>query len=1256
MKWISAGDIKYWVTAKRRHCEETLPELIRRLICATAETVDRIDFPSGDSVTTGGWDGRLNTPSVSPFFPGGVSGWEMGVDGSPGVKAERDYATRTADPGGLKPEESTFVFVTPRPWPRRHDWEAAKRQEGVWKDVRTIAASELESWLESAPSVARWLGRQLGKTPGVIRDLESVWDEWAAATDPVMIPDVVSAGRAEQVQRVHQWLAAAPGVLELQGDAPDEVRAFLFAAIAQQDEPARTKSLSRCLVVEDIAQLRACLDYSPLVIVAPAECREAVGHAIQKSHHVLLTADSNAIDFRGRLVLLSRPRRDMLEAALHKNGFADADAHCLARDSGASIPVLRRRVFRASIGAPAWARPDSARLLLPPLLAGAWKDGQAGDQAILKVLTGRSEFATEFEPLLSVPDAPLRKFDNVWMLKSPLDAWFLLAHNLDAEHLARFRRAAVEALGEVHPKYELDPGRRWAAAMYGRQPRHSNWIRQGLAQTLVLLGVHGNRTTDPAATDAANAVTRDVLARAETWQSWSSLKDITPLLAEAAPETFMDALDNRLRNDAALFIELMKDNGTTFGECRHVGLLWALEGLAWEPAYFHRAVSILASLTEIDPGGSWGNRPVNSLRNVFLPREPQTYASPALRLAAFDALSDRSPELAWRVAEGTMRSAKISAAHQFRWRAYAEQRQPLDRVSPESYREYVQGMLPRIDCLIAATPANLIAAVKDFVRVEVARGAIMRCLAQVDLPALSADERDRLSANLRSVLHWINTYADSEIRQYVPDLAMALERLAPADLLERHGWLLGSAWPSLPEGEPKEPGERERLVTERREAAARVVLDNVELTRILDYASRVEHVGAFGHALGKVVRDEEEDERVLNAAMAREPVSEPFVVGYATGRVESAGREWVSKCAARLQASGSAPEAIARLYLSLREDRRTWTEIAGHGAAVESAYWKRVTGRPKTSADEAAMAVGKLLDADRPDAAVSIAGHDDVSLPSELLQRLLGALLTVDPRKSLLDGTMFRYHLGRVFAQLYDRAELSLEDVAMLEWPFAQILGDEAARVAGGPLAIHRLLDRDPSFFALMVSLVYKRDDRAAEPHDERIPEERREAMVGNARQVLRSWRRLPGLTDDGSLDGKALSDWVEAARTRCAETSHVVGGDIEIAEIFARSPSDAAGVWPHPVVRDIIEALRSEAVDEHLPVAVYNNRGVSTRGIFDGGTQEHTLAAHYDEMSKALSAKWPRTAAVLGTIARSYRLDARQEDMTAELRDVSRG
>jgi hypothetical protein len=69
-------------------------------------------------------------------------------------------------------------------------------------------------------------------------------------------------------------------------------------------------------------------------------------------------------------------------------------------------------------------------------------------------------------------------------------------------------------------------------------------------------------------------------------------------------------------------------------ECKHSGLLWALESTAWSSQYFASSVRALADLAEVDPDGRWSNRPVNSLRDFFLLGFPQTFASPKERLAA----------------------------------------------------------------------------------------------------------------------------------------------------------------------------------------------------------------------------------------------------------------------------------------------------------------------------------------------------------------------------------------------------------------------------------------------------------------------------------------------------------------------------------------------------------------------------------------------------------------------------------------------
>jgi hypothetical protein len=53
-----------------------------------------------------------------------------------------------------------------------------------------------------------------------------------------------------------------------------------------------------------------------------------------------------------------------------------------------------------------------------------------------------------------------------------------------------------------------------------------------------------------------------------------------------------------------------------------------------------------------------------------------------------------------------------------------------------------------------------------------------------------------------------------------------------------------------------------------------------------------------------------------------------------------------------------------------------------------------------------------------------------------------------------------------------------------------------------------------------------------------------------------------------------------------------------------------------------------------------------------DGGAQEVALAERYEASAQALAPRYVRTAAVLRSLARTYRDMARREDASAELRE----
>jgi len=1260
MKWITASDIKSWAQVKQRHCSEMLPELVRRLILAhTTDAVDKFDFPSGDSVATSGWDGCLKTSVLSSFFPNGSSGWEISTKKSAKTKADEDYDKRTLNPLGLNVKETTFVFVTPRAWPGYIKWQKNKRTAGIWKNVYVVNADRLEQWLESTPAVALWLARKIGKfNSSGICDLEAIWEEWSVGTEPIMTPELVIGGRTRDMEVIQKWIAERPGILEVQGDHLDEVFAFLYASIVTLPKTEKVQALARCIVVENINELKqvtqAFQNY-PLIIAAHGECINAASFAVSKGHHVFISMDATVIAMRD-IFRLSRPQQSVVEKILHNGGLSKANAQRLARDSGRSIPVLRRHLFKSgAVSKPVWVNAKSAKALIPVLFSNAWDKNRDGDRKIVETLSGMSHdaFTKELIPFLYVDDSPICKVGSVWIIKSPLDAWFLLGSYITDDQLKFFKQSIIAVLTKTDPKYDLEPEQRWAAAIYGKSNPYSEWLRTGLVKSLVLLAVYGNRSPHIDSTQVfADDVVRQIYASLNTWEAWASIKDVTALIAEAAPDIFMEAVEQSISKNPAIFQELMKDDQGMFGECRHSGLLWALEEIAWSTEYFARAVKVLAELANIDSGGLWSNRAVNSIKDIFLPHFPQTYATPEQRLVAIDTLIAKFPKMVWEFARGYYTSGSFSESYRFRWRDAGGNRRGLEPEDDKSNPKYLKTFFSKLTDL-AVVEENLITSIDEFTQLpDNIQKRLLKVLEKTDPVIFSKGEQAKLLQCIREALNWTNSYGNDKQRRQVPALKRVLERFTPTDVIERVGWLLSTPWPRLPQGEPKQYDAKEMAVKTAQQGAAREVLDQSSLNKILEFAGTIDYPGILGYFLAKAVRDKKEDIAVLDAILSHVADIPILIRGYADGRVEVVGPGWIDTQIKRMKAKDNySVEACALMYFGLPEGAATWSAVATCGKEVEKAYWKQAKGFSRTSKHEdAPIAVEKLLNVKRPDTALHIAGDPHVSIPSALLQRLIQEFLMMKDKKPRAGG-MDDFYLGHVFKQLYKRNELSIEEIAKLEWPFAHLF-NEFKRYTSSPMAFHRVLQKDPEFFAQLITLIYKRDHTSDSDRGD-IDKEIAKRRARATREALDSWCLIPGLKDDSTLDEKELTDWIEVARKKCASSDHVIGGDIEIGFMLKHAPVDSDGVWPHVAVRNIIEYLNNETVDKHIQNKIYNSRGVVSRRMNDGGKQERALVDKYKKMSDKVKTKWPRTGLMLRSIAEFYEQQAKHEDIDSDLYDL---
>lgn len=1256
MRWINATDLAQW--GERRDAQGDMPELLTRLIYASVGAAAVLRFPAGDSVQHPGPDGICEVDRGTPFVPAGRSVWEIGCQRSRlREKAEEDYAKRSADPA-LRADAATttFVFATPQRFRDKAAWIAAKKADGLWRDVRVVDADDLVHWLDVHPAVAQWLAIRTGRRPAGLSTLDEVWEEWSSATATPLTHALVLTDRDEQATAVHNWRRGPPSVLAVQAEATDEAMAFLHAAIAELPTPYGKALQSRCVVADtdDVARDLVGIG-AKLVVVMTGGDPGLAGRLAADGHHVY-AAYGSEVGLPDAAIRLARPRRHSIEIALEVLGLPWAKAQPLAAQAGRSLAVLRRLMPAAPGRRPSWAdAPPSA--LLAAMLAGAWRDDLAADRRIVADLAAEPYEAVTatLAPLAATLDGPLRRSGRVWKLASLRDAWFLLAPSLTDAMVDRMVAAFREVLGARSPAFDVPADERWRAPP--EADRASEHLRRGLGEAMIALGVFPDKAVN--VTDAGSRAARAVasLLKGADERLWWSLSGDFRRLAEAAPRAFLEALEDALDDPAQPLAALFRSEEGLIGPSEYLSdLLWALEMLAWSPDHLARVTFILARLAEGDPGGRMANRPSNSLRSIFLTWSPHTEATAEQRLNVLKQLMQRHPQIGWKTLLGILPRALSSVVRTPRpqWRDVTTGEQ-----EPEIPSSVARDAAMIADWLLNAVghdPERW----EDLLEAWERFSAIWRVKAAAKL-ADAVDHVRGLRAGLeireqiRELLHRHRSFADAPWAMSEEDLE-PLDRihrmLEPQEATERYRWLFESY--SADRQRHLSWEENQRVLDAQRAEAALEIVTEVGVEGTLRFAESIGFPGLVGVAVAACSIDEPAKERLLRAALDEDTVhAETFALGMLDRLKQSRGEDWLRELFDRALSEGWTCPACTRIALALPASASLWDQVEAD-AELDRSYWSRVRSWTIGEDADLDLVCRKLMRVGRTRFAIEILGNRlPGSAPtSDLLIRVLQSVLDEQRveggDRSGGDGSMFSYYVGLLFDRLDHDPDVDPSELARLEWAFFNVLKHSERP----PRTLAKALATDPEFFVHLLSLVFlpAKDSGVEEP--EPTDRDLAQRIATQAYEVLDDWSRVPGSDDDGTIDGATLEAWVKEARKLCAQVGRSVIGDQRIGQILSAAHRREGEVWPPEPVRDIIEICRSRDIELGFEIGVYNSRGVTSRAPWDGGAQERELAAHYRQDARSLAFDWPRTAAVLDRIAEGYEHDARREDQSAEQGD----
>jgi hypothetical protein len=430
---------------------------------------------------------------------------------------------------------------------------------------------------------------------------------------------------------------------------------------------------------------------------------------------------------------------------------------------------------------------------------------------------------------------------------------------------------SVAVFSTLDPKYELPEDKQWMASAYGKEAPHSRWLREGLAGSLAVVAQHGAEigliTATATPTDFVDRICRRIFEKARSWQHWASLGDVLPLLGEAAPGAFLTAVESLVADHTAAARELLTDGGggAVGGECRHAGLLWTLERLAWHPNYLERVCLVLSRLHSIDPGGQWGNRPLGSLFDILMNLlDPYTFADIKSCMDTVDKLVTNEPKTAWRLL--------MSAVSPFQSRIVrdpptflAARPEGWRERTPEQSVEYANFLVSRLSQMIERGQREFIveALAGIWHLPEPAQWATASWLAGHSFSPVN-DAEDPL---WQSLLRLLSRHSSSVGGWHLSDMILENVRrseaqLAPTDESVIGKWLFGSKLPSLIDADESDWRAIMDRVRVRRSTNVRLWIDSIGLQETLNFGQGLPDQHAFGLALADAATSSE-DERLL---------------------------------------------------------------------------------------------------------------------------------------------------------------------------------------------------------------------------------------------------------------------------------------------------------------------------------------------------------------------------------------------------------
>jgi hypothetical protein len=875
-------------------------------------------------------------------------------------------------------------------------------------------------------------------------------------------------------------------------------------------------------------------------------------------------------------------------------------------------------------------------------LISSWDDQNEGDIKILKNIFGDNydTWIDSAREVLNEPDNNIVNLNNgVWEITQTKELYNTLSNYIFDDRLDNFKQIALEVLKEENPAFELTKDKRWAANIYGKNLNHSNNLREGLAKGLAILGNTKNPTNCNVNKQEyiTNLSIHEILLNAN-WQLWGSLNDVMPILAEASPKEFLSQIEQDLESNNPEIPKLFQQESDAItGRPYLTGLLWGLEALAWDNELLVRACAILATLANVDPGGQWSNRPVNSIKTILLPWSPQTIATINKRKTAINTICDEYPDVGWDVLISFLPNKKTTTSESYkpRWRDTI----PNDWKKEVTHQEYWEqtDYCARKLILLAENKVDKLKVLIDNASnlPKQSFDNLLKFLSSTSILDLSEDNRLILWQRLIKLISRHKSYPDSGwslSNGLLTKVESVANKLKPSDLSKLHQHLFSYNYNyNYPHKTDENHEQREEKIAKIRKNAIEEILTTKGIESVIEFAKIIEYPSTLGNSLA-LIRTNEIDNALFPKLLSenKNKLSE-FISEYVRISFYKGNWQWVDK----LIKDNWDVKQKSQFLTSLPFRKETWNKAKNWLKDKEELYWVSVDPNPYYDNKNLNYAIEKLLQHKRPEPAINCLSSMNYNKENINIELCVRALIDAMSSQEL-NHSMDYYHIVELIKVLQENEKTSLQDIIKIEWYYLPLLdGHRGAR----PIILENKLANNSEFFCEVIQLMYRSKDSL---ENKKEATEYEKNIADNAYHLLNNWKTAPGVDKQGIFNKDNFNNWLARTKEICAKSDHLDIALIKIGRVLVNSPEDSSGLWINKTIAIALNEKNARKMREGYRSGIFNSRGVHK--IDPTGKPELELSEKYaDKANKVEDAGFHRLAIILRDLSRYYKNETKQ-------------